>query len=73
MKTNLRSTSGVLSIVEDTLNQVQFGEESKSVFKVADIRLRGCKHALQIMALNYSMAIRSNKLLPKKLKHLTVE
>jgi len=62
----LRNTNQILTEIESTVEDVK---QDYSI-KKADLRMRGCKHALQVMALSM-MHNRNTE--PLKLKHLGIE
>lgn len=67
---NLRNTNTVMTELESIIDDVKNGYEIKK----ADIRLRGCKHALQIIALAYAFSHKTEgKIIPTKLPHLGVK
>lgn len=69
MKTKLRSTDDVMREIENIYDSVVIGQ---SPIDVADIRVRCCKHAIQIIALTYAFN-RERGLSSKKMEHLEVK
>lgn len=68
-KIKLRSTDDIMNQLEDVLDSVLKGS---SPVDIADLRIRVCKHAIQIIALSYV----ANKELHrdgKKLEHLSIK
>jgi len=68
-KSSLRSTDDIMCQLEDTLDAVL---KSGCPVDIADVRIRCCKHAIQIIALSY---MASGKTINKneKLKHLSIK
>lgn len=67
--TNLRSTKGIMDELEETVSSIKSHDIEKNE---ADMRMRGCKHAIQIIALSYMYAQRENIENKKILPHLKV-
>lgn len=68
-KVRLRSTEEVMNQLEDVLDSVLKGS---SPVDIADLRIRICKHAIQIIALSY-MANKDRYVSGKKLEHISIK
>lgn len=68
-KIKLRSTDDVMNQLEDVLDSILKGS---SPVDVADLRIRICKHSIQIIALSY-MANKDVHKIGAKLPHLTIQ
>jgi hypothetical protein len=66
---DLSSTSGILSELEEVVNSAR---DNKLNQVTANVRLRGCKHAIQILALSYAFA-QSRNIKGTLLPHLSVK
>lgn len=67
---NLRSTKGIMDELEGVLNSIL---EGSSPIDVADIRIRCCKHAIQVIALSYAASKNEKNFNRNSLKPLELE
>ena len=69
MKTNFKNSNGIISELESAVDDVKRDPDS---IKIAQTRITGCKHAIQVFALSMAYAqVRNIK--NEKLKALQLE
>jgi hypothetical protein len=69
MKTNLKSTNGILEVLQECVDDSH--DETINLESLKS-RVSSCKHAIQIFALSLEHA-RMQGLTPKKLQEITME